>query len=150
MRAPSPEWCVLLTVSPNAVSGDVCMPRAPMPPPPASQMPVMSRCGAGRAGPAAAAAGPCAPPGLFQGRFCANPTVAPKVMAHAPTNKGSFMKYLLEVELSTNTKQTAAQDLDRVLPRGTVGGVHVDDVACVQQVVDVEARTAATRAAQTE
>ncbi len=51
---PSPDLCVLPSASPHGVSGAVWYPRAPMPAPPASQMPVRSRFGAG---PGAAAAG---------------------------------------------------------------------------------------------
>src|SRR5207237_9053278 len=100
------------------------MPRAPMPPPPASQMPLMSRFGAGPAE-LADAAWPCAPPGLFHGRFYANPTVAPSATAHAPTNSTRFI-YTSEIKLGADAQQPAAENLDRILPARTVGRVHVD------------------------
>src|SRR5436190_18418572 len=129
------------------------MPRAPMPPPPGSQMPLMSRAGAGFAGPFAAA-GPC-PPGLFHGRFCANPTVAPSATSAATNtplmlSSSSLGPVGLENQLCADAQKPSAQNLNRVLPALAVRRVHVDHVARVQQVVDIEAGTDAARAAETE
>ena len=65
--APSPALWVLPFASPQGVSGEVVYPRAPMPAPPASQMPVRSRRGAGGAGADGVSFRLCAAPELFHG-----------------------------------------------------------------------------------
>src|SRR5262252_6974606 len=78
---PSPALCVLPSASPHGVSGAGVAPRAPIPAPPASQMPVRSRLGAGAAVPACGWFWPCASPELFHGRICPPTMVVSKSTA---------------------------------------------------------------------
>src|SRR6266542_3222925 len=97
-----------------------------MPPPPASQMPVRSRLGAGGpagAGPPARPGGACGKPALFHLLFCANAIVDKSAMATVSNVKRFIFTPVpgkSKVKLGSESQQPPAENLDRVLPRRAV------------------------------